>query len=531
MSDRNKSPTPLHIKIKSDVFTNDGTSLIQKLFQETFIYPYFIKYFKTGIVLKQCLLILVLLLFGIYLFSPSKDSTMPPDITPQPQDSDSLANVIPTDGDGEATAVLLNWSRLENLKIIVKHLCKYSIFKEIMIWNNNGDVHLSDSMFTDTHCGKLRYYNSPGNMHFIARYMACAMATTPYCYFQDDDWIIQHIRSMYANFLRFPHLVHTDTNADVYSLTNWRWCFFDDNVGLHSCFSWVGTGAFASRKNVVKFLKLASITEMDPKEFAYGDMYFTTFMNQVTYQLENELKELPQENAFSAGEGRIRNKIYMHKALVRLYDHLSRKTEIFETNELNPKMTERDVRSPCANDRCLFLTNKHSFPDVRLFRYRPYINISESERIHESYFSTEHFIRFPYSHAVDDKEWTAWKSQDVIRKGDYVGLDLLLPMPVPLTFELIVDHHKSYFLSLTIQISFNGIDWFPLIPLPKFSIHETPQTGEDGKTHLLFCTFRIRETGFRFVKLVSSKDYDFPFRIYKFSFHGRMENLDINNNL
>jgi hypothetical protein len=73
---------------------------------------------------------------------------------------------------------------------------------------------------------KILIYNSPGNMHFIARYMACAMARTPYCYFQDDDWMIQHLRSMYANFLRFPHLVHTDTNADVYSLTNWKWCFY-----------------------------------------------------------------------------------------------------------------------------------------------------------------------------------------------------------------------------------------------------------------------------------------------------------------
>ena len=36
------------------------------------------------------------------------------------------------------------------------------------------------------------------------------------------------MRAFYANFLRFPHLVHTDTNADVYSLTNWKWCFFDD---------------------------------------------------------------------------------------------------------------------------------------------------------------------------------------------------------------------------------------------------------------------------------------------------------------
>lgn len=82
-------------------------------------------------------------------------------------------------------------------------------------------------------------------------------------------------------------------------------------IDLHTCFSWVGTGAFASRDNVVKFLKLAAVTDMDPLEFAYGDMYFTTYMNQPPYQIQNDLRELPQENAFSAGDGRIRNKIYM----------------------------------------------------------------------------------------------------------------------------------------------------------------------------------------------------------------------------
>src|SRR5581483_2544012 len=83
-------------------------------------------------------------------------------------------------------------------------------------------------MFVDAHCNKIRYYNSPGNMYFIARYLACSMTTTKYCYFQDDDWMIKHLRSMYSNFLRFPNLIHSDTNADVYSSTNWKWCFFND---------------------------------------------------------------------------------------------------------------------------------------------------------------------------------------------------------------------------------------------------------------------------------------------------------------
>jgi len=72
----------------------------------------------------------------------------------------------------------------------------------------------------------------------------------------------------------------------------------------------------ATRESVVNFLKQASVTDMDPLEFAYGDMYFSTFLNQVPYQLENYLLELvdPAEDvaAFSKGsEGKTRNKLYM----------------------------------------------------------------------------------------------------------------------------------------------------------------------------------------------------------------------------
>ena len=47
----------------------------------------------------------------------------------------------------------------------------------------------------------------------------------------------------------------------------------------------------------------------------------------------------------------------------------------------------------------------------------------------------------------------------VIREDDYIGLDLLLPMPIPLTFNLIVDHINDYFDHLSIQISHDGSDW------------------------------------------------------------------------
>lgn len=43
---------------------------------------------------------------------------------------------------------------------------------------------------------------------------------------------------------------------------------------------------------------------------------------------------------------------------------------------------------------------------------------------------------------------------------------------------------------------------------------------------MLLCKFRIRETGFRFLKLVSTRDWNFTFSIYDFAFDGVDNNND-----
>ncbi|KAH8555979.1 hypothetical protein BGW37DRAFT_479329 [Umbelopsis sp. PMI_123] len=529
----------IQINIRSDPFQHRIPSHLNRLWQESRFRKaisrsryralrryHRLTYAQRIATILGLILCCLLLLSHVGFFSGQKfdnlhhethDNPSPP---PSLGEIDLLEKVYPEDGRGQATAILLNWSRLENMKIIIDHLCQYDMFQNIMVWNNNGAVNLTSTMLATPSCpsSKILIYNSPGNMHFIARYMACAMAQTPYCYFQDDDWIIQHLRSMYANFLRSPHLVHTDTNADVYSLTNWKWCFFNKPIDLHTCFSWVGTGAFASRETVVKFLKLAAVTDMDPLEFAYGDMYFTTYMNQPPYQIQNDLRELPQENAFSAGDGRIRNKIYMHKALARMMDHLKSDSDVFQRSEVSPTLYERDIRAPCHDDRCLMMTNKHAFPDVRLFLYNPAVNISESERIHDEYYNSDYFIAHPYSHAVDGNDNTAWRTLNNIQAKDYFGLDLLLPIPVPVMYRLVVDQPFEYFANTAIQTSINGKTWTNLDPKPRISC----EPFNDANDHLLtLCKFHVPTTKYRFIRLQTQRDLDFPYVVADFSFSAR----------
>ncbi|ORZ15420.1 hypothetical protein BCR41DRAFT_422220 [Lobosporangium transversale] len=472
----------------------------------------------------------------------------------------------PTEGTNMTTAILLNWSRLDSLKEIVDHLCPHIMFKEIMIWNNKVDIHLEEKMFN---CPKVRVFNSPNNMFFVARYMACAMASSPYCYFQDDDWKIFYLRSMYANFLRFPQFLHTDTNSDVWSLTNWRWCFFEDEVNMHACFSWLGTGAMATRESVVKFLKQSSITEMDPLEFAYGDMYFSTFLNQVPYQLENYLKELvdPAQDvvAFSKGsEGKTRNKLYMHKAAQKVWEALKRKDPNFEREELHPTYLERDVRSPCADDRCLVLSNKNPFPDVRMFKYRPYIDIEENEKIHTQYEDPTPYVRHPFSHAVDGMDDTAYKSTRSIVQGDYIGIDMLLPVDRKIEYRLLYQMGDQWIKHAKLEVA-GGDAVYRDIPFT-YNCKEVRNPDYRGKVsldveraflnqpldHRVFdaselekhgygqdidggdsrnkkpilsyyedygwrtqCKFVVHEAkGFRFMRLVSGRDERYPFVIY-----------------
>jgi len=46
-----------------------------------------------------------------------------------------------------------------------------------------------------------------------------------------------------------------------------------------------------------------------------------------------------------------------------------------------------------------------------------------------------------------------------IHANDYIGLDLLLPMHVPLTFHLVVDHKNEYFGTQSVEISNDGLNW------------------------------------------------------------------------
>ena len=115
--------------------------------------------------------------------------------------SNGLTNELNT------TVVILNWSRLPNVKHIISNMCDHLLddtVANIIIWNNNpaslastvclnflSFLHFFQRYpfgkdFSNTSCPDttLRIINSPENLYFQARYLACAQATTSYCFIQ-----------------------------------------------------------------------------------------------------------------------------------------------------------------------------------------------------------------------------------------------------------------------------------------------------------------------------------------------------------
>ena len=62
------------------------------------------------------------------------------------------------------------------------------------------------------------------------------------------------------------------------------------------------------------------------------------------------------------------------------------------------------------------------------------------------------------------------------------------------------------------------------MPSPKLGIHEI---SSSTKNNLLSCKFRINETGFRFLRLVSTRNWDFKFSVYDFTFNGMDGNEEV----
>ncbi|GAA5846050.1 hypothetical protein JCM3766R1_001350, partial [Sporobolomyces carnicolor] len=396
---------------------------------------------------------------------------------------------------GDVTAVLLHWKRTDNLKVIVAALCRYEFIDSILIWNNNPDIALTRAMFAKLHCpaSKLQIHNSPENALFLSRHLACMQAVTPYCYFQDDDWFVQPLRSLYAQFKRDPEgSVVVGTTKEMAVKYRSQWCFFQPP--MHTCFTWLGTGAFTSRAHVASYLEAVSTIDMPKDELAHADNSFTTFLNNPPYVLgSNAIVEMKTGRGYSDGKrGDLRNQVYIQKGVEHFthylnatYSGLPATTPLptspvpVDTSHyreaspppLVPHPYSHHARSPCVpSDLCFFFTNVPLLlpPDAtpypgphRVKTLSDWENhVSNLGRAEETWS-----LSWGYENAVDSNPETAFRSLDVARAGDYVGLGLIRavdPFWTPsLVLHFIIEDVELLLPSLQVEVSGDGYSWFP----------------------------------------------------------------------
>ncbi|CAG8439188.1 12774_t:CDS:2 [Funneliformis mosseae] len=382
------------------------------------------------------------------------------------------------------TAVLLGWKRMESLQIVVNYISKYPFIKEILIWNNNNKmrIYAKDFILNNSEV-TLNVFNSEKNLHDLSKYTTCSMAKYDYCYFQDYNWLNLYMDSLYTNFLNNPSLIHSNTMPINY-LEHKRWMFANSDKNLHTGFTRLGCGSFASRAKVQRFLgQLGSISLMKDR-LKFADVYFSLWTNQYPYQLSNPLITLDKKDGWKAGVNQWNvdqwNLFYNNilDATQKLYTALAVKSgsELFAPEEEQPYYNDRDARAPCLNDNCLFLTNIDPFPHPsRVYYANNITHVHDQEaKFNELDFPENSFWEnHAYHHAVDLNERTCWNSFKIPKIGDYFGLQFVKPIFSEKITIVSTKDIRNFDASFNILVSLDGNEWLKCTGIHSDSIGYT----------------------------------------------------------
>ncbi|KAK4056725.1 hypothetical protein OIO90_002277 [Microbotryomycetes sp. JL221] len=303
------------------------------------------------------------------------------------------------------TAVLLHWKRKKGLDLVIAHLSNYPFIREIIVWNNRPGVDLKPSDFSIgsptngiLSPPKLRIFNSPSNIHDAGKHFACSLASYSHCYFNDDDWLNVHLDAQYTHYLECCALTRSSTTSSssdalgsgtivsntmpIIHLEHRRWRFENNDLNLHTGFTWLGTGAFAPRQLSTRFLQQQSAAPvlLTRDQSMLSDMYFSLWTNSYPQQMPNNLVPIDVEGG-EVGWSRGADVdqwavVYANilDAVRKLYDtlalqHPSLSPDPFPTSSFLVQSTSSDTRAPCANDGCLFLTSMSPFPPPDALHY------------------------------------------------------------------------------------------------------------------------------------------------------------------
>ncbi|KAJ7095204.1 hypothetical protein B0H15DRAFT_881063 [Mycena belliarum] len=345
--------------------------------------------------------------------------------------SERPANFPETQRSADVTAILLNWARLDNVVQIVTGLCEETlatVIKEVVVFNNNYSQPLLDEDFVTCNCShRLRIHNSPENLYFQARFIACSNASTAYCFIQDDDYLIKPevIRSLRAR-------AHADDlfvlpPAEV--LSSHLLSINSPSTNVTFSFSWLGYGALILRSHAESFLSLLARLNASEEETKMADNYYSILANKIPEIWTSAPIALDGGGAFTVGdEGAARNRKHIAAAANYLDAIASNRNPDWPYVSLDSSQTNPQIeRAPCLERSCVLESTIQSLPDLfvtglhttarEIFSRQEQLSMKLTEEF------TSNYMNFPLSHAVDADRETSYRSAWNAVEGDMLVLD------------------------------------------------------------------------------------------------------------
>ncbi|KAI8981143.1 hypothetical protein BD414DRAFT_529981 [Trametes punicea] len=396
----------------------------------------------------------------------------------------------------DTTAVILNWSRLPNVLLITSLLCAPwldNTIAQVYVWNNSPKRLMYEDM-KNTGCSrsKLRIHNAPANLLFQARFLACAQADTPYCFVQDDDYLV---RSEIIHALRvrmgdggapgaihlLPPHEHLSTMLREVHVETPRATHMSD---VHTSFAWLGHGTIVRRSKAQQFLSLMRYLNVTDDEMRMADNFFTILSNRVPEVWFDQGFELGGGQPFTVGsEGDERNRDYTLRAARYLESltHCGRAScDALDTYSVQARPSPpyvsldrshewgRLMHAACRGSACVLDTNIPLLPDGLSHIDTNVSNILTIERRNaEALGETGNYtyLQYPPSNAVDLKVETVFRSLTHAVQGDMLSVDILTDVSDirewnAVEFVWLVDSPTECILkSCTFEWSSDGITW------------------------------------------------------------------------
>ncbi|CDO73103.1 hypothetical protein BN946_scf185007.g157 [Trametes cinnabarina] len=356
----------------------------------------------------------------------------------------------------DTTAVILNWSRFHNVLLITSLLCSPwldNTIAQVFIWNNSPRrISYEDMKNTGCPRSKLRIHNAPANLLFQGRYIACAQADTPYCFVQDDDYLVRSeiIQALHARIERGtaraihllpPHDHLSTTLRELHIKTPEDTRIAD----IHTSFAWLGYGTMLRRSEALQFLSLLRYLQATDDEMKMSDNFFTILSNRIPEVWFDQGFELGGGQPFTVGsEGDERNNNYTLRA-TRYLESLTRcgrascdvvlDTDPEQARPSPPYVTLDRTHAPkewvhaaCRGPACVLETNIRLLPEIVSHTASNVSDILVIEQRNANLLgeSGKHdYLRHPPSNAVDLKAETVFRSHSHAAQGDTLSIDVL----------------------------------------------------------------------------------------------------------